>query len=352
MREGRGGVSAGSKVCSRLVLEEFRKTQAWKTVFQHCSAEMEVVTLPVLHRMAVCGGTHGNEMTGVFLVPELERQRREKGDGIWPIALTTVLSNPRAIKECKRYVEKDLNRCFTRALLSSSITDSTPYEIQRAQELNSLLGPKETEDAIDIICDLHNTTANMGLTVISYSFSNWICLHLFKYLKEKVTTVPVRLMLLDIPICDAYSLESVSKYGISLEAGPQPQGVIRADIFNFMKEAVNAVMDWIKIFNSGQVIEGGEVESYMVEKSIDYPRDPETQRPSAAVHPQLQDQDFCLLKPGDPMFLTFSGETVKYEGEPRHPIFINEAAYYEKGIAFHLAQKKNITIPSIQVKKD
>lgn len=67
----------------------------------------------------------------------------------------------------------------------------------------------------------------------------------------------------------------------------------------------------------------------------------------------LQDQDFCLLKRGDPMFLMFSGETVRYEEEkPLHPFFINEAAYYEKGFAFHLAQKKTITIPSIQAKKD
>lgn len=189
------------------------------------------------------------------------------------------------------------------------------------------MGPKGTEDAIDVICDLHNTTANMGLTVISYSYSNWICLHMFKYLqarvvsqylimslaeenllpvlqllhvllkilmaddrsryylvlnlfcflKAKITTVPVRLVLLDIPVCDAYSLESVGKYGIckcmlisacqflatvryyftygcvssALEVGPQPQGVVRADIFNVMKDGVDAVLDWIKNFNSG-----------------------------------------------------------------------------------------------------
>ncbi|KAL7855634.1 hypothetical protein AOLI_G00192380 [Acnodon oligacanthus] len=313
---------------------------------------MELITLPALQRMAVCGGTHGNEMSGIFLVPELERQRKEKGDSIWPIPLTTVLSNPQAIKECKRYVDKDLNRCFTNAILSSPITDSTPYEVRRAQELNSLLGAKQTDDAIDMICDLHNTTANMGLTVICYSHTNWICLHVFKHLQAKITTVPVRLLLLNVPACDAYSLESMSKYGISLEVGPQPQGVIRADIFNAMKEGVNAVLDWVKNFNSGEVIEGGDVEAFMIEKSVDYPRDPETKTPIAAVHPQLQDQDFCLLKRGDPLFLTFSGATVRYEEEePLHPVFINEASYYEKGIAFHLTKKQTWTIPSIQAKK-
>ncbi|XP_026876258.1 N-acyl-aromatic-L-amino acid amidohydrolase (carboxylate-forming) A [Electrophorus electricus] len=314
---------------------------------------MGLITLPVIRRMAVCGGTHGNELTGVYLVPELERQRREKGDTLWPVPVTTVLSNPRAVKECKRYVNKDLNRCFTSAILSSPVTDTTPYEVQRAQELNSMLGPKGTADATDIICDLHNTTANMGLTVISYSHTNWVIMHIYKYLQEKITKVPVRLILLNIPICDAYSLESVAKHGISLEVGPQPHGVVRADIFNVMKEGVNVVLDWIQHFNSGKVIEGAEVDVFMFEKSVDYPRDTETQNPLAVIHPQLQDQDFCLLQRGDPLFLTFSGETVGYdEEEPLHPFFINEAAYYEKGIAFHLARKKTLVIPNIQAKND
>lgn len=75
--------------------------------------------MPALRRVAICGGTHGNEMTGVYLVPELERQKKEKGDAAWSVPLTTVLSNPRAIKACSRYIDKDLNRCFTSPILRS-----------------------------------------------------------------------------------------------------------------------------------------------------------------------------------------------------------------------------------------
>lgn len=64
----------------------------------------------------------------------------------------------------------------------------------------------------------------------------------------------------------------------------------------------------------------------------------------------LQDNDFKLLKPGDPIFQTFSGETVKYEGEELYPFFVNECAYYEKKIAFHLAKKVILTLPAISVK--
>nr|ADO28053.1 aspartoacylase-2a [Ictalurus furcatus] len=314
---------------------------------------MEMIRLPALRRVAICGGAHGNEMTGIYLVPELERQQKEKGDAAWSVPLTTVLSNPHAIKACSRYIDKDLNRCFTSPILSSPISEDTPYEVQRAQELNSLLGPKGSEDAVDIIIDLHNTTANMGLSIISYEWSNSVCFQIFKHLQDKITNVPVRLVLINVPPVEAFSLESVAKCGVSLEVGPQPQGVVRADIFNIMKQGVDAVLDWTETFNSGKIIEGGEVEVYLIQKSMDYPRDPKTGKPTAAIHPQLQDQDFCLLQRGDPVFLTSSGETLSYEEEePLHPLSINEAAYYEKGIAFHLASKKTLSFPSIQAKTD
>nr|XP_055060393.1 N-acyl-aromatic-L-amino acid amidohydrolase (carboxylate-forming) B [Misgurnus anguillicaudatus]XP_055060394.1 N-acyl-aromatic-L-amino acid amidohydrolase (carboxylate-forming) B [Misgurnus anguillicaudatus]XP_055060395.1 N-acyl-aromatic-L-amino acid amidohydrolase (carboxylate-forming) B [Misgurnus anguillicaudatus]XP_055060396.1 N-acyl-aromatic-L-amino acid amidohydrolase (carboxylate-forming) B [Misgurnus anguillicaudatus] len=308
--------------------------------------------LPALGRIAVCGGTHGNELSGVYLVREMERKRKQKGDSLWPVPVTTVEANPRAVKECRRYIETDMNRCFSSAVLSSAITDNTPYEVRRAHELNALLGPKDSADAIDLICDLHNTTSNMGLTLILYT-KDWMALHICKHLQTKITRVPVRVVMLDVPISAAYSLESVSKRGFTIEAGPQPHGVIRADIYEAMKEGVDVTMDWIKKFNSGTVFEGGDVEVFTLHKSIDYPRDPETRELTAAIHPQLQDRDFSLLKKGDPVFLSFSGETVKYEEEETlHPFFINECAYYEKGIAFHLARKTLISIPTVQVQKD
>ncbi|XP_026110672.1 N-acyl-aromatic-L-amino acid amidohydrolase (carboxylate-forming) B-like [Carassius auratus] len=314
---------------------------------------MAFVFLPALARMAVCGGTHGNELSGVYVVQEMERQRKEKGEGVWPIPVTTVLSNPRAVKECRRYIDTDMNRCFTRDMLSCPITDSSPYEVRRAQELNNLLGLKGSTDATDMICDLHNTTSNMGLTLIHYTTSDWVTLHICKYLQTKITKVPVRVLVLDVPISDSYSLESVSKHGFTLEVGPQPHGVIRADIYNIMKEAVDLTIDWIHKFNSGTVFEGGDVEAFKLIKSVDYPRDPETRSLTAAIHPQLQDKDFCLLKHGDPLFLSFSGETVNYkEEETLHPFFINEAAYYEKGIAFHLGKKIMLKIPTVRVQKD
>lgn len=310
--------------------------------------KMERVSFPPLSRVAICGGTHGNEMSGVYMVREMQKR---KVDQAGSASITTVLSNPRAVDACRRYIDQDINRCFTDALLSAPLTDSSPYELRRAKELNAQLGPKGSQEAVDLLCDIHNTTSNMGLCLILYSV-DYITLHIYKYIQSKMTSTPVRAIQLDIPLPEAYSFESVGKHGFALEVGPQPNGVVRADIYNMVKEAVDLTMEWLQAFNSGSSFEGGEVEAYTTERSVDYPRDPTTNEITAAIHPQLQDNDFKLLRPGDPTFLTFSGETVKHEGEELYPFFINECAYYEKKIAFHLAKKITLNFPSISVKKD
>lgn len=297
--------------------------------------------------MAICGGTHGNEMSGVYMLRELKKQ----SVGPAGTALITVLSNPRAVESCRRYIDKDLNRCFTSHLLSDPVTDETPYEQKRAHELNAQLGPKGSREAVDLLCDLHNTTSNMGLCLIFYS-SDWIPLHILKYLQSQMTTTPVRAIFVDLPASEAYSLESVGKHGFAIEVGPQPNGVVRADVYNLMKEAVDLTFEFVQKFNAGHIFEGGEVEAYTMEDPVDYPRDPTTGEITASVHSQLQDNDFKLLRPGDPIFKTFSGETVTYEGEELYTFFINECAYYEKKIAFLLGEKVRLNLPPIGVEKD
>ena len=79
---------------------------------------------------------------------------------------------------------------------------------------------------------------------------------------------------------------------------------------------------------------------------IDSPREGEEIK--AMVHPNLHFKDYQPLYPGEPLFLTFEGETITYQGYLRvSPVFINEAAYYEKGIAMYLTQKQEIIIDYI-----
>lgn len=69
-----------------------------------------------LRRVAVTGGTHGNEMSGVCLAQywmqapgELQRPS---------FSAMPLLANPAATAACRRYVGRDLNRTFTSAFLT------------------------------------------------------------------------------------------------------------------------------------------------------------------------------------------------------------------------------------------
>jgi aspartoacylase len=79
-------------------------------------------------------------------------------------------------------------------------------------------------------------------------------------------------------------------------------------------------------------------------RSLDLPRDGEGQ-PCAIVHPRRQDRDWQPLGPGDPLFQNDDGSSLHWvpgPGEPARvwPVFINEAAYEEKGIALSLTQRE------------
>ncbi|XP_055084901.1 N-acyl-aromatic-L-amino acid amidohydrolase (carboxylate-forming) B-like [Periophthalmus magnuspinnatus] len=310
----------------------------------------EGACLPKLSRVAVCGGTHGNELSGVYLIKELMKRRREADDEEQPIL---VLSNPRAAQQCLRYIEVDLNRCFSHDALNAPLSDSAPYEVIRSREINAVLGPKGSADSVDFICDLHNTTANMGLCFISCSDSDWISLHIFKHLQLCIPDIPMRYLHFDLSHDEAYSLDSVGKHGFAMEVGPQPHGVVRSNVYTTMKTALELVLHWIRLFNCGTVFEGGPVDVFTLVKHVDYPRDCSTHDIVAAIHPLLQDKDFCLLNPGDPVFQTFSGETITYNGsESLYPFFINECAYYEKGIAFSLSRKSRVNVPSLRANRD
>lgn len=57
------------------------------------------------------------------------------------------------------------------------------------------------------------------------------------------------------------------------------------------------------------------------------------------------------LKPGDPIFQTFYGEDILYDDDdPAYPVFINEAAYYEKKVAFVKTRKSTVALPALQRK--
>ncbi|XP_073695568.1 aspartoacylase [Garra rufa] len=283
-------------------------------------------------RVAIFGGTHGNEMSGITLVNMwIQNSIEIERDGL---VIKPFISNPRAVEKCTRYIDTDLNRAFTPENLSAPDVEALPYEIQRAKEINRMFGPKGSSDAYDVIFDLHNTTSNMGSTLILESSTDLFNLQMVHYIKKAMAPHTCSVLLNEHPQLKYSTTRSVAKHPVGLEVGPQPQGVLRSNVFESMRTILKHALDFLELFNSGVEFPPCTVDVFRVQERMDYPRDTNGNI-TAMVHPHLQDCDWEPLNRGDPMFLTFDGRTILYEGANTvYPTFINEAAYYEKQQAF------------------
>ncbi|XP_056092082.1 aspartoacylase isoform X1 [Rhinichthys klamathensis goyatoka] len=310
------------------------------------SSRPNISCLQEAKRVAIFGGTHGNEMSGIMLVnmwiqnaAEIERNR---------LVTKPFISNPRAVEKCTRYINTDLNRAFTPENLSAQDVQGLPYEVQRAKEINQKFGPKGSSDAYDVIFDLHNTTSNMGSTLILESSTDLFNLQMVHYIKKVMAPHTCSVLLNEHPQLKYSTTRSVAKHPIGLEVGPQPQGVLRSNVFESMRTILKHALDFIELFNSGVEFPPCTVEVFRVQERMDYPRDTNGNI-TAMVHPHLQDCDWEPLNQGDPMFLTFDGRTILYEGASTvYPTFINEAAYYEKQQAFMTTCKEILAANAIR----
>ncbi|XP_058532346.1 aspartoacylase [Ochotona princeps] len=290
------------------------------------------VTEEPLKKVAIFGGTHGNELTGVFLVKHwLENAAEIQRTGL---EVQPFIANPRAVEKCARYIDCDLNRIFDIENLSKKMSEDLPYEVRRAQEINQLFGPKGSQDSYDVIFDLHNTTSNMGCTLILEDSTNDFLIQMFHYIKASLAPLPCHVYLTEHPSLKYATTRSVAKYPVGIEVGPQPQAVLRADILDQMRKIIKHALDFIHLFNQGKEYPPCAIEVYKVMEKVDYPRNGSGEI-AAVIHPNLQDQDWKPLHPEDPVFLTLDGKIVPLGGDCTvYPVFVNEAAYYEKKEAF------------------
>lgn len=290
-----------------------------------------------INQVAIIGGTHGNEFTGIYLIKKFEKfpdliSRTN-------FATKTLLANPQGFESVKRYIDTDLNRCFKIEDLEDNT--KTNYEESRAKFINQMLGPKGNPK-FDLILDLHNTTANMGLTIILVN-NHPFNLKMAAYLSSVESGVKIYSWI--NRGVENYCINSICERGFGIEVGPISQGTLQADLFEKTEKLVQTSLDFIEIFNEGNMYQmNSDLIIYRHLKVVDYPKN-EDGKIVAMIHPQLQSKDYQKLSQGQPMFLTFDGKTIYYEEEtPVWPVFINEAAYYEKGIAMCLTKQETITV--------
>jgi aspartoacylase len=127
--------------------------------------------------------------------------------------------------------------------------------------------------------------------------------------------------------------------------GSIAQGVIDAKSLQQTEGLVLAILDYFDRLNHGELRKSIlPITVYQALYTIDYPRNSQGDL-KAIIHPDRQDQDYQMIAPGAPLFLDLQGKTIHYAGKSVvFPTFINEAAYYEKGIAMVITKKQEIMI--------
>lgn len=291
-----------------------------------------------LRRVAIVGGTHGNELTGAYLIKHFDHapdlvQRPT-------FATVTLLGNPRAFQAITRYVEKDLNRSFLSKDLENHHLNR--YEEIRAKEICQILGNKK-QPLVDFIVDIHSTTSNMQFTIIIGDYDPLV-LKLVAYLSSINPLIKV----FSWSITQERSfLRSLSQRSIAIEIGAIAHGTLNPWFFERTKQLVFEILDFLNSYNENTLESKSipaTVDIYQGKVISDYPRNDQGEL-CAMVHNNLLGKDYQPLKPGEPIFTTFDGKDISYEGDSIvYPVFISESSYLEKGIAMVMCEKKTTQV--------
>jgi aspartoacylase len=265
-------------------------------------------------RIAIVGGTHGNEPVGIEVVKALKEQNLETIH-----EYKTFTGNPKAYELQKRFVDSDLNRAFGKK------GKPIGYEKTRSLELK-----KEIENNFDFIIDLHTTTTNMGLTVLLNN-TNKLTQQASCYLKSEYPEL--KLIEEDDLDEDCTHLGSLTPARITIEVGPVANNVVSGGLVIKTHQMVTTLLNW----DFKKDFDYSKTEVFKTVDTLYYPKEE-----GWYIHPSIENQDFKPLKPGSPIFINIEGEERTYEGQKTlYPFFINEAAYLRNSMAMILAKKIN-----------
>lgn len=286
-----------------------------------------------MNKVAIVGGTHGNEFSGIYLLKKWRQNPAKIQRDSFEIQ--TVFANPQAFEANKRYLDCDMNRQF--GLDDLNNPELANYEQSRAKAINAQLGPKGGAQS-DFIIDLHNTTSNMGPSLIllkSDAFNRQMAAYVKSNMPDAVIVLEDQ-----IEMVEHTFLCSIAEQGVIVEVGPQPQSVVRQDVLDWMEAMTGHILDFVDLYNRDEVPElPSSFEAYKYHETLKLPEDENGER-IGMVHKNVQDADFKPLRNGDPIYTLFDGTEVCWDGDYKaYPHFINEAAYYDNNLAMSLAKK-------------
>ena len=287
-------------------------------------------------RVLVVAATHGNERNAPWLLEQWRAQPQLLASA--GLALQLEIGNPEALACNRRYIERDLNRCFAPELLAD--TTRQELELRRARQLLAAFGPQGSTPCT-VALDLHSTTSAMGNSLVVYG-RRPADLALAAGIQARLG-LPVYLHEADA----AQTGFLVERWpcGLVIEVGPVPQGLITTSICRQTQLALEAACSAVAQAAQGSLRLPQGLTVHRHRGSLDLPRDGSDQ-PAACVHPLRQNRDWRPLQSGEPLFWQPDGGVQRVSSSPTDsssglwPVFINEAAYGEKHIALSLTSRE------------
>lgn len=268
------------------------------------------------------GGTQGDEMAGIALIQEFQQNPvlvQRPG-----LDVQLQISNPEAVNRCVHYIDDDLNNCFG----MDSLTESSPskYEVRRAQEIFQKFGSKKGN--LDLVVDFHNTTANMGITLIIGRLNPFLC----KLVATLANRYPDDIKVLFSPEVQETStcLDSLGRSGLTVEVGPLKHGhyLDRTEYLKTRQIAVD-IMDFVVNWNAGNIEKTGvSVPVYRHVQTIEYVTDAAKRKRLSEIAPSLIGKDYHPMSTGDIMqYDIVTGTPIYYHGvDTVYPVFIDETS--------------------------
>jgi aspartoacylase len=292
-------------------------------------------------QVLVVAGTHGNERNAPWLMEQWRHRPALLATAGMPVQLE--IGNPEAFAANRRYLDRDLNRCFAPDLLADAGLQQV--EMRRARDLLARYGAAG-QVPCRVAIDLHSTTSGMGNSLVVYG----------RRPADLALAAAVQARLgLPIYLHEADAAQTgflVERWpcGLVIEVGPVAQGLLSARICRQTQLALEATLLSLSEAAEGRLRLPSGLLVHRHRGSVDLPRDLDGE-PLACVHPQLQNHDWQPLKAGQQLFWEPASQLTQtsthglgLDSEAHWPVFINEAAYGEKGIAFSLCRRERWTV--------
>jgi succinylglutamate desuccinylase len=184
--------------------------------------------------VAIFGGVHGNEKVGIKMIDILRKNLKIEAGTVY-----LVYGNPEAIKQNKRFVEKNLNRCFKKDSQGKTIED------KRARELMRVM------DRCDALLDLHSFTNPNGAPFIicekdEFKIIKNFSLEIITYNWEKLSG--------SLSGSTAAYMKKQKKLAIGIECGSHKK--IKIGLKN-ATDAVDNFLTFFKLLKSGANLSAG-----------------------------------------------------------------------------------------------